>query len=269
MKGHETAATAGNTEQQGSGNLLRLESVTKRFGGLLAADSVDFTIPRGEIIGLIGPNGAGKSTAIGVIGGAIRPDSGRLTFDGRDITRLPAYARARLGLIRTYQLSSEFKRMTVLENMVGAAPDQAGERFRVLWRTKRSWRDDEAAIAVHAREVLDRVGLSHKEDAYAGSLSGGEKRLLELARAIMTKPRLILLDEPMAGVNPTFMTRIEEYIEDLRKDGVSILLVEHELASVERLCSHVVVMSWGRVLAEGTMSEVQAMPTVQEAYLVG
>jgi ABC-type branched-subunit amino acid transport system ATPase component len=249
--------------------MLRLEGVTKHFGGLRAVDHVDLLVPRGEIVGLIGPNGAGKSTVIGIVGGAIRPDEGRIVFDGHDVTRLPPHARARLGLVRTYQLSSEFKRMTVLENLVGASPAQKGERFRVLLHTKRSWAPEQAAVADRAREVLARVGLADQADEYAGSLSGGEKRLLELGRAIMAGPRMIELDEPMAGVNPTFMGRIEEYIEDLRNEGVSILLVEHELGSVERLCSHVVVMSWGRVLAEGSMSEVKAMTDVQDAYLVG
>lgn len=267
-----TGSTPGTpfTDHDGQvSDMLRLEGVTKNFGGLRAVDRVDLLVPRGEIVGLIGPNGAGKSTVIGIIGGAIRPDDGRIVFDGHDVTRLPAHARARLGLVRTYQLSSEFKRMTVLENLVGASPGQSGERFRVLLHTKRSWVAEQAAIVERARDVLARVGLADKADEYADNLSGGEKRLLELARAIMARPRLILLDEPMAGVNPIFMSRIEEYIEDLRNEGVSILLVEHELGSVERLRSHVVVMSWGRVLAEGTMSEVKAMTDVQDAYLVG
>ncbi len=249
--------------------ILRLQGVSKSFGGLRAVDDVSLEVPRGEIVGLIGPNGAGKSTLIGIVGGAVPPDRGSITFDLEDITSRPPYQRARLGLVRTYQLSSEFKRMTVLENLVGAAPGQRGERFRVLLRTKWSWRDEQDAVVARAREVLARVGLVNKAEEYAGSLSGGEKRLLELARAIMVNPRVVLLDEPMAGVNPSFMGRIEEYIEDLRREGVSILLVEHELGSVERLCSHVIVMSWGRVLAEGSMSEVKAMTDVQDAYLVG
>lgn len=248
---------------------LLLNGLVKAFGGVRAVDGVDLSVQTRQIVGLIGPNGAGKSTVIGLIGGAIRADAGTIKFAGRDVTNLRPHNRARLGLVRTFQLSSEFKRLSVIENLVGAGQHQPGERFRSVLLPRRSWAADEREVVKRALTILGSVGLLRKKDEYAGNLSGGEKRLLELGRALMADPKLVLLDEPMAGVNPTFISRIEEYLEALRDNGLTILLVEHELASVERLCDRVVVMSWGKVLAEGSMASVRVMPEVQEAYLVG
>ncbi|MGH2868670.1 MAG: ABC transporter ATP-binding protein, partial [Solirubrobacteraceae bacterium] len=182
---------------------------------------------------------------------------------------LPAYRRARLGLVRTYQLSSEFRRLTVLENLVAAAPGQSGERFRVLLQGRRAWRKQERELVAQARALLDRFALRDKEDDYAGNLSGGQKRLLEIARSLMASPVLLLLDEPMAGVNPTFIRTIEQYLREVSEEGVSMLLIEHELDVVDRLCESVIVMARGEVIASGKMADVRARPEVRNAYLVG
>jgi ABC-type branched-subunit amino acid transport system ATPase component len=246
-----------------------LRGLHKSFGGVHAVAGASFSVPEGKITGLIGPNGAGKSTVVGLIGGALAPDSGEVEFNGRQVTRLPAYRRARLGLIRTYQLSSEFRRMTVLENMVAAAPSQRGERFRVLLQGRRSWRRQERELVAQARALLSRFALRDKENEYADNLSGGQKRLLEIARSLMASPVLLLLDEPMAGVNPTFIHTIERYLKEVNEDGVSMLLIEHELDVVERLCDSVVVMARGEVIASGKMADVRTRPEVRNAYLVG
>lgn len=263
---HGQAASPSGTRD---GDLLVLRELHKSFGGVHAVAGASFSVPRGQITGLIGPNGAGKSTVAGLIGGAFRPDAGEIEFAGRTITRLPAYRRARLGLVRTYQLSSEFGRMTVLENMVAAAQAQRGERFRVLLGGKRVWRDQERMLVDRARMLLDRFALLDKQDEYAETLSGGQKRLLEIARSLMASPVLLLLDEPMAGVNPTFIRMIEQYLKDVNAEGVSMLLIEHELDVVDRLCDSVIVMARGSVIANGRMSEVRARPEVRNAYLVG
>jgi ABC-type branched-subunit amino acid transport system ATPase component len=251
------------------GGLLVLGDLYKSFGGVQAVAGASFSVPGGGITGLIGPNGAGKSTVVNLIGGALRPDSGQISFDGRTITRLPAYRRARLGLVRTYQLSSEFRQLTVLENMVAAGQSQKGERFRVLLGGRRSWRQQERELVGQARALLDRFALRDKENDYAGNLSGGQKRLLEIARSLMASPVLLLLDEPMAGVNPTFIRTIEQYLKEVSEEGVSMLLIEHELDVVERLCDSVIVMARGEVIASGEMAEVRARPEVRNAYLVG
>jgi ABC-type branched-subunit amino acid transport system ATPase component len=251
------------------GDLLVLSELHKSFGGVHAVAGASFSVPRGQITGLIGPNGAGKSTVVGLIGGAVRPDSGEIEFDGRPITHLPAYRRARLGLVRTYQLSSEFRRLTVLENMIAAAPGQQGERFRVLLQGRRSWRQQERELAAQARALLDRFALRDKQDEYAEILSGGQKRLLEIARSLMASPILLLLDEPMAGVNPTFIRTIERYLKEVNQEGISMLLIEHELDVVERLCDSVIVMARGEVIASGQMTDVRGRPEVRDAYLVG
>jgi ABC-type branched-subunit amino acid transport system ATPase component len=264
------AAAPSSSASAESSGLLVLEDLHKSFGGVRAVAGATLSIPRGQITGLIGPNGAGKSTVVGLIGGSLRPDAGEIEFDGKAITGLPAYRRARLGLVRSYQLSSEFRRLTVLENMVAASPMQRGERFRVLIQGRGGWREEERELAAKARALLDRFALRDKENEYAGTLSGGQKRLLEIARSLMARPVLLLLDEPMAGVNPTFVRTIERYLEDVNEEeGVSMLLVEHELDVVERLCDSVVVMARGEVIARGDMSDVRSRPEVQNAYLVG
>jgi ABC-type branched-subunit amino acid transport system ATPase component len=249
--------------------LLAVEDLRRDFGGVWAVDAASFSARRGAITSLIGPNGAGKSTVVGLVGGALRPRSGRVRFDGADVTELPPYRRARLGLVRTYQLSSEFSRLTVLENLLVAAPNQRGESLLTLVLGRRHWRREQDEAVTKARELLEQFDLSPWEDEYAGNLSGGQKRLVEIMRALMAEPKLLMLDEPMAGVNPTLARTIEGYLEDLARRGLTMLLVEHELDIVERLSESVVVMALGRVIATGTMAELRDRPEVLAAYLSG
>ena len=249
--------------------LLAVTDLYRQFGGVHAVNGASFQVPPGRITGLIGPNGAGKSTALNVIAGALKPTAGKISYRGQDITGLPAYKVARRGIIRTFQISSEFAGLTVLENLLVAAPGQQGE---ALWQAalgKRYWRPHERAMVQRARELLARFDMSAKEDEYAGNLSGGQKRLLELMRGLMADPPLLLLDEPMAGVNPSLARRIEQHLLDLRGEGLTMLMIEHELAVVERLCDPVIVMAQGRVISQGTMAEVRTDREVLDAYLIG
>jgi branched-chain amino acid transport system ATP-binding protein len=246
--------------------ILTVSDVRRDYGGLKAVDGASFSAMPGRITGLIGPNGAGKSTLIGIIGGQIKPTSGSIAFDGHDITGLAPHRIARRGLVRTFQLSAEFIKLTVLENLLVAAPDQKGESLLGAELSRLYWGRSEAANVDAARDVLDRFAMTPKENELAGNLSGGQKRLLEIMRALMTKPKMLLLDEPFAGVNPTLAREIEQYLLDLRDEGLSMIMVEHELAVVERLCEPVVVMAQGKVISEGSMRDVSArqecwMPT--------
>jgi ABC-type branched-subunit amino acid transport system ATPase component len=249
--------------------MLSVVNVQRGFGGVKAVDGATFSAMRGHITGLIGPNGAGKSTLIAVIGGALKPEGGSITFDGHDITGMPAHRVARHGLIRTFQLSAEFSRLTVLENLLVAARGQKGESLVGAELGPLYWGRDEAALVDAARDVLDRFSMAAKENELAGNLSGGQKRLLEIMRALMATPKMLLLDEPFAGVNPTLAREIEQYLIDLRNEGLSMIMVEHELAVVERLCEPVVVMAQGKVISEGSMRDVSARREVLDAYLVG
>ena len=249
--------------------ILSVFDVVREFGGLRAVDGATFDAQRGRITGLIGPNGAGKSTLLGIIAGAIKPDGGEIMFDGSDITGWPSHQIARLGMIRTFQLSAEFSKLTVLENLLVAAPHQKGESLLGAELGRLYWGPSEDALVTLARETLDRFGMTAKENEPAANLSGGQKRLLEIMRALMAKPKLLLLDEPFAGVNPTLALEIETYLVDLRNEGLSMIMVEHELAVVERLCDPVVVMAQGKVISEGTMADVASRQEVLDAYLVG
>ncbi len=249
--------------------LLAVDGLAKRYGGVRAVEDVSFELPEGALTGLIGPNGAGKSTVLGMIAGAIRPDHGSIRLDGKSIAGLPPHRMARRGVIRTFQAASVFPRMTVLENLLLGVPPWAGERIHESLFLRRRWRSQERAQLMHARELLERLDLVGHADSFAGELSGGQKRLVELGRAMMTSPSLLLLDEPMAGVSRTLVPVIEALIGELRDEGMTVLLVEHELGVVERLCSPVIVMAQGRVLIQGEMDECRAHPEVRRAYLVG
>ncbi len=265
-----TAGPAPAPELAGSGSLcLEVEDVRRHFGGVWAVDGASFTVRTGSITSLIGPNGAGKSTVVGIVGGAIQQNSGRVKFEGQDITHLPTHKRAWRGLVRTYQLSSEFARLTVLENLLVAAPRQRGESFMILLLGKRYWRAQEEASLAKARALLERFGMTEKQDEYAGNLSGGQKRLVEIMRGLMAEPKMLLLDEPMAGVNPTLARSIEDHLVSLAREGLTLLLIEHELDVVERLSDNVVVMSFGKVIGTGTMSELRSRQEVLDAYLGG
>jgi ABC-type branched-subunit amino acid transport system ATPase component len=250
--------------------LLTVTDIRRSFGGVHAVDGASWSVEPGSITGLIGPNGAGKSTALNVIAGALGPDSGTIEFDGADITGLSAMKRARRGLIRTFQNSSEFDRLTVLENLLVGAQDHPGEGLRsALVLGPRSWRARERELVDVARKLLEEFQMSEKEEEWAGTLSGGQKRLLEIMRGLMAAPKLLLLDEPMAGVNPTLARGIEAHLQRLNRAGLTMLMVEHELGVVERLCDRVVVMAQGKVISEGTMEALRLEQEVRDAYLVG
>ncbi len=249
--------------------MLQARDVRRHFEGMHAVDGVSLEVPRGQITGLIGPNGAGKSTFMAVVAGTLPASSGTILFDGEDITRMPAYQRARRGLVRTFQLPSEFSRLTVLENLLVAAPRNRGDSLLGALAGRRYWIDDERRLVDEARQLLRRFGMSAKESDYAGQLSGGQKRLIEIMRSLMLHPRCLLLDEPMSGVHPRVVEEIRGYLQDLRRDGLTILMVEHELHLVEQLCDSVFVMAQGRLIGSGTMASLRKQREIVDAYLVG
>jgi len=249
--------------------LLDVHDLSVTYGGVKAVADVSFKATEGSITGLIGPNGAGKSTTLGVVAGAIKATHGKVEFGGVDVSNLPSFRRARLGMVRTFQMHGEFARLTVLENLLVAAPGQEGDAVRNVFSIRRSWRRQERDFVVEARDLLDRFGLATHEDAYASELSGGQRRLMELARALMAKPRLLLLDEPMAGVNPVMRERLGEHLLDVASGGIGVVLVEHELQFVEQCCENVYVLAQGSVIGEGNMSELREHAAVLDAYLAG
>ncbi len=243
--------------------------VHRHFEGMHAVDGVSMEVERGKITGLIGPNGAGKSTFMAVLAGTLPASSGSIIFEGEDITSLPSYARARRGLVRTFQLPSEFSQLTVLENLLVAAPNNRGDSLLGALLGRRYWMEDERRLIAEARALLKRFRMSEKESDYAGTMSGGQKRLIEIMRALMLKPRVLLLDEPMSGVHPRVVQEIQHYLESLRAEGMTILMVEHELHMVERLCDSVFVMAQGRIIGSGTMANLRRQKEIVDAYLVG
>jgi len=253
-------------EKNGS-PLLGVRNVSKRFGGLAAVDGVTFDVAEGSITALIGPNGAGKSTLFNVVTGFERADRGQVLLDGRSVFRHSPHAIARRGMVRTFQLTKALSVMSVLDNMLLGNVRNPGERLG-LAALRPAWRRAERQAREQARELLEVFGLSAKAGDYAGTLSGGQRKLLELARALMLEPRLLLLDEPLAGVNRTLGRSLLEHIENLRLDRrLTILLVEHDMDVVMRHSDSVVVMAEGRVVAAGTPAEVRSDQRVIAAYL--
>jgi branched-chain amino acid transport system ATP-binding protein len=248
--------------------ILQVEELTKRFGGVRAVDGCSFTVQSGTITGLIGPNGAGKTTLFNLLTGFHRPDAGLVRFKGSEITGLPPHAVFRRRICRTFQIPREFRDLTVLENLMVVPEGQIGERLWTPWLLPGRLARQEAAIRARALEVLALVNLVALRDAPAWTLSGGQKKLLELARTIMADPELLLLDEPGAGVNPTQMKELIRHIEWLRRErGVTILLIEHDMDLVMRVCDPIIVMSEGRTLAEGPPDVIRRDRRVLEAYL--
>ena len=267
VKPHPPGSQDGITDR--SGPILSTEGLVVSFGGLRAVEGVSISVQRGRLTGLIGPNGAGKSSLLSALAGTVNVTEGQILYQGQIITHRPCYLRARAGLVRTFQLASEFKRLTVVENLLSAAPRQSGDSFRGALRGRRYWGPDERAALEDARALLTQFGLVEHADTYAGDLSGGQRRLVEMMRALMAKPHLLLLDEPMAGIHPTLARKIGQGLQSLCASGTTILLVEHELAFMDEFCDPVIVMAEGRVLAEGTMAELRGQAEVVEAYLVG
>jgi branched-chain amino acid transport system permease protein len=249
--------------------ILECRDLVRTFNGAPAVDGVSMAFARGRLTGIIGPNGAGKSTVLAMLAGTLPATSGVVLLKREDVTALPAYRRARKGLVRTFQLASEFKRLTVLENLVAAVPDQKGETFRGAMLGRRFWGAQERASIERAEAMLERFGLLALADNYAGDLSGGQRRLVEIMRALMAEPDVLLLDEPMAGVHPRLAHQIGMQLVRLCEEGTTVIMVEHELSIMDEFCDPVFVLADGRVLAEGTMSALRAKEEVVEAYLVG
>src|SRR5262245_32601727 len=245
--------------------ILIVDGVLRSFGGLAAVDVDHLEIERGKITALIGPNGAGKTTLFNILTGFDRPQRGRWVFDGRPINGLPAYRVARAGMVRTFQLTKALAKMTVLDNMKLAAPKQSGER--AVPAIVNTGRGEERDVQQRAIALLERFNLAHMREQYAATLSGGQRKLLEMARALMTEPTLIMLDEPMAGVNPALVQSLLGHIQALRDEGMTVLFVEHDMHVVRHISDWVVVMAEGRVVAEGSSDVVMSNPAVIDAYL--
>ena len=241
--------------------LLKVDGITKRFGGILASDDITLSVPAGELHAIIGPNGAGKTTLIGQLTGEITPSSGTVTFAGEDITALPTYKRSIKGLARSFQITSLFLDLTALDNVALAVQAHAGNSFH-FWRNARKQED----LRAPARAALDRVGLSHRANTIVSSMSHGEHRQLEIAMALATKPRMLLLDEPMAGMGPEESARLVKTLLELKKQ-YTILLVEHDMEAVFALADRITVLVYGRVIATGLPAEIRANADVRQAYL--
>lgn len=246
--------------------IIVADHIKRQFGGLTAVDVEHLEIPRGAITALIGPNGAGKTTLFNLLTGFDKPNEGTWTFDGQSISGVPAFRVARKGQVRTFQLTKALGLLTVLDNMKLGAKGQSGESLaRAIFPW--FWRKEEEAIEARALDLLARFKLDAKKDDYAASLSGGQRKLLEMARALMSEPTLVMLDEPMAGVNPALTQSLLDHILNLKKEGMTVLFVEHDMHMVRHIADWVVVMAEGRVVAEGDPHEVMANPAVIDAYL--
>jgi neutral amino acid transport system ATP-binding protein len=242
------------------------DNVSRRFGGLTAVDVEHLEIPRGSITALIGPNGAGKTTFFNLLTGFDKPNTGKWNFKGKNLANVPAYRVSRMGMVRTFQLTKALGGMTVLENMLLGAKGQKGENiFTSLIRPL--WSKEEDSIEQRAIRLLEKFKLDTKRDDYASSLSGGQKKLLEMARALMSEPELVMLDEPMAGVNPALTQSLLGHIVNLKDEGMTVLFVEHDMHMVNTIADWVIVMAEGKVVAEGPPSTVMNDPAVIDAYL--
>ncbi len=250
--------------------IFQSDGIEKSFGGIQAVDGATMDVNQGSITALIGPNGAGKTTFFNLITGFYRPDRGRAVFDGREVQGRPPYVIARLGMVRTFQITKALAAMPVIDNMMLAAPDQPGERLANIVFRPLGWRRREAEVHEQAMELLDVFNLTRLADSYAGTLSGGQRKLLELARALMARPRFLLLDEPMAGINPTLGRRLLDHMQRLRaEEGVTFMFIEHDMEVVMNHSDRVIVMAEGRVIADGEPHEVRSDAAVIDAYLGG
>jgi ABC-type branched-subunit amino acid transport system ATPase component len=247
--------------------LLDVRAVTRSFYGVAALRGVTLAVEASRITGLIGPNGAGKTTLFNCVSGLVPPDAGRIVFDGADITGARPDVVAQRGLVRTFQIARGFPRLTVLEHLLLHGGAQPGEKLSVALLRTPAMREREAMLYARALEVARRLELTRVLHNTAAELSGGQKKLLEIGRALMAEPKMLLLDEPIAGVNPTLARAIGERLRELAADGITILLIEHQMDAIARLCEHVIVLAEGRTLIEGTFAALAENPLVQEAYM--
>ncbi|WP_439548305.1 ABC transporter ATP-binding protein [Falsiroseomonas sp.] len=250
-----------------TGSILEVRGLQRRFGGVVALAGLDLTVRRGTVTALIGPNGAGKSTAFQCISGVIRPDSGTVRFDGQDITGWRPDRITGAGLVRSFQIARGIPRLTVLENLLLYGQAQPGESVLTSFLATPAQKRREEALKEKARAIAGRLNLARVLDNPASALSGGQKKLMEIGRALMADPKLLILDEPVAGVNPTLSAEIATHIAHLRDEGMTVLIVEHHMDFVASLCDPVIVMAEGRPLMEGSFDQVANDPRVQEAYM--
>ncbi|MBI4923792.1 MAG: ABC transporter ATP-binding protein [Devosia nanyangense] len=247
--------------------VIDVQNVSKSFGGLAAVRNCSLRVERGSITGLIGPNGAGKSTLFNLVAGNIVPDSGRIVFDGRDVTGLAPYALFGRGMLRTFQIAHEFSNMTAMENLMVVADRQPGETLVSNWVAPGLVRKRDHEVKQQAADVIDFLKLAHVKNELAGNLSGGQKKLLELGRTMMVDAKVVLLDEVAAGVNRTLLQDLAANIERMNRElGYSFFVIEHDMDLIGRLCDPVIVMAQGEVIAEGPMAEIRANPAIIEAY---
>jgi len=246
--------------------ILTADNIRREFGGIVAVDVDHFEVHKGSITALIGPNGAGKTTFFNLLTGFDQPNSGQWNFNGKEMNGVASHRTAALGMVRTFQLTKSLTKLSVIENMRLGATDQKGEKW---WNGLFAavWKGQEAEITRRADELLTRFKMDHMRDEYAGSLSGGQRKLLEMARALMTNPTLVMLDEPMAGVNPALKQSLNQHIRGLRDDGMTVLFVEHDMDMVHDISDWVIVMAEGRIIAEGTPDDISSNPAVIDAYL--
>jgi neutral amino acid transport system ATP-binding protein len=246
--------------------ILVASRIRRAFGGIVAVDVDHLEVQRGSITALIGPNGAGKTTLFNLLTGFDSPDTGTWSFDGRSMEKIQSHRTASLGMVRTFQLTKSLTKLSVIENMRLGAMNQIGEKWwNGLFGFR--WKNQEAEITERADEILTRFKMDHMRDEFAGSLSGGQRKLLEMARALMTNPKLVMLDEPMAGVNPALKQSLNDHIRGLRDDGMTVLFVEHDMDMVHDVSDWVIVMAEGCVIAEGTPDDISRNPAVIDAYL--
>lgn len=263
------SALAGVTAEPGAAKpdpVLVADDVNRHFGGLVAVDVAHLEVQRGAITALIGPNGAGKSTLFNVLTGFDRADTGKWTFSGATVTNTPPHRLARKGMVRTFQLTKSLSRLTVLDNMLLGAGGQTGESMLASLMPF-TWRAQEKKNTDRAMVLLERFNLSEKAQDFAGSLSGGQRKLLEMARALMLEPQLVMLDEPMAGVNPALKQSLLDHIRDIREEGTTVIFVEHDMDMVRDVSDWVVVMAQGKIIAEGRPETVMRDQRVIDAYL--
>jgi ABC-type branched-subunit amino acid transport system ATPase component len=253
--------------QTGSPALLEITGLRRSFYGVAALNGVDLKVTAKSITGLIGPNGAGKTTLFNCVSGLMPPQGGTIVFEGVDITGWRPDRITRHGLVRTFQIARGFPRLSVMENLLLYGADQPGERILPAALRSAAARRREEELRVRARNVAARLNLTRVLDNPAADLSGGQKKLLEIGRALMTDPKLILLDEPIAGINPTLAEEVGEHLRTLRDDGLSFLVIEHHMDMIARLCDPVIVLAEGRTLAEGSFAAIQGNEEVQEAYM--